>query len=120
MANVLHLFASKQAQRSIQALNLQIEIGLIAREAAQQGTIPEHHGNYTKASRNCGTRLRQRLLDLTKPAAVTQIGQIRPDGGSLSVDEMTTRTLSGAGEDRKSTRLNSSHLGISYAVFCLK
>src|SRR6266446_9154374 len=26
----------------------------------------------------------------------------------------------GAGEDRKSTRLNSSHLVISYAVFCLK
>src|SRR5262245_18632799 len=25
-----------------------------------------------------------------------------------------------ATEDRKSTRLNSSHLGISYAVFCLK
>src|SRR5947199_439201 len=28
-------------------------------------------------------------------------------------------TISFAG-DRKSTRLNSSHLGISYAVFCLK
>src|SRR5438045_7920091 len=27
-----------------------------------------------------------------------------------------TKTL----KDRKSTRLNSSHLGISYAVFCLK
>src|SRR2546426_6552351 len=26
----------------------------------------------------------------------------------------------GAGVDRKSTRLNSSHLVISYAVFCLK
>src|SRR5215831_20826410 len=26
----------------------------------------------------------------------------------------------GAHRDRKSTRLNSSHLGISYAVFCLK
>src|SRR5437899_8229220 len=25
-----------------------------------------------------------------------------------------------ASQDRKSTRLNSSHLGISYAVFCLK
>src|SRR5207302_8633441 len=25
----------------------------------------------------------------------------------------------GAGEDRKSTRLNSSHVKISYAVFCL-
>src|SRR3712207_8938936 len=27
---------------------------------------------------------------------------------------------SGRGEDRKSTRLNSSHANISYAVFCLK
>src|SRR5438876_8576700 len=27
---------------------------------------------------------------------------------------------SGRGEDRKSTRLNSSHPSISYAVFCLK
>src|SRR5215212_10468840 len=26
----------------------------------------------------------------------------------------------GPARDRKSTRLNSSHLGISYAVFCLK
>src|SRR5262245_50170929 len=26
----------------------------------------------------------------------------------------------GGAKDRKSTRLNSSHLGISYAVFCLK
>src|SRR5262245_64679748 len=34
----------------------------------------------------------------------------RPDGGPLHQ----------RGEDRKSTRLNSSHLGISYAVFCLK
>src|SRR5690242_17872808 len=28
--------------------------------------------------------------------------------------------LSIAGSDRKSTRLNSSHMSISYAVFCLK
>src|SRR5262245_6354136 len=31
-----------------------------------------------------------------------------------------TGDLSRLREDRKSTRLNSSHLGISYAVFCLK
>src|SRR5205807_7979463 len=30
------------------------------------------------------------------------------------------RALLGAARDRKSTRLNSSHLVISYAVFCLK
>src|SRR5205814_9487701 len=35
----------------------------------------------------------------------------------LDVDERESRTVA---EDRKSTRLNSSHLGISYAVFCLK
>src|SRR5690625_6371791 len=28
--------------------------------------------------------------------------------------------LNGEGRDRKSTRLNSSHVAISYAVFCLK
>src|SRR5262245_65339276 len=28
--------------------------------------------------------------------------------------------IAGGEEDRKSTRLNSSHLGSSYAVFCLK
>src|SRR5205814_7440643 len=30
------------------------------------------------------------------------------------------RAAATKGRDRKSTRLNSSHLGISYAVFCLK
>src|SRR5471030_2127705 len=40
----------------------------------------------------------------------------RPD--SVQCDD---GRAAGAGrQDRKSTRLNSSHLGISYAVFCLK
>src|SRR5215468_72305 len=30
------------------------------------------------------------------------------------------RAIADAGADRKSTRLNSSHITISYAVFCLK
>src|SRR5258705_4968287 len=34
----------------------------------------------------------------------------------ISSNGAITRSLQG---DRKSTRLNSSHLGISYAVFCL-
>src|SRR5205814_3171760 len=37
------------------------------------------------------------------------------------VATLTRRFVRAAGgRDRKSTRLNSSHLGISYAVFCLK
>src|SRR5437899_994549 len=38
--------------------------------------------------------------------------------GSMLLDAVTVRNLELL--DRKSTRLNSSHLGISYAVFCLK
>src|SRR2546430_6053329 len=37
---------------------------------------------------------------------------------SSAEDESTTRAVSN--QDRKSTRLNSSHSQISYAVFCLK
>src|SRR3712207_7469697 len=33
---------------------------------------------------------------------------------------LVVRNLERAEEDRKSTRLNSSHANISYAVFCLK
>src|SRR5262245_63209336 len=38
----------------------------------------------------------------------------------LAVESAVTRGAHHALQDRKSTRLNSSHLGISYAVFCLK
>src|SRR5438045_7085355 len=40
-----------------------------------------------------------------------------------AADDALTREIEALHEqlvDRKSTRLNSSHLGISYAVFCLK
>src|SRR5437870_8732806 len=46
-------------------------------------------------------------------------GQIEHRSASrASVTLTTTPPLSG--RDRKSTRLNSSHVAISYAVFCLK
>src|SRR5256885_2906482 len=38
----------------------------------------------------------------------------------LATSEFTFVTESAQAPDRKSTRLNSSHLVISYAVFCLK
>src|SRR5262245_62643496 len=50
-------------------------------------------------------------------------GQQQPPVPAVGPDVTASqRGLSRVGEDadRKSTRLNSSHLGISYAVFCLK
>src|SRR5947199_6102195 len=47
--------------------------------------------------------------DVVEEAAVERLDPRVEVAGNGDVDE-----------DRKSTRLNSSHLGISYAVFCLK
>src|SRR5437773_7209662 len=49
----------------------------------------------------------------------------RSDGGVLAdlserVDDPRALSARLAATDRKSTRLNSSHITISYAVFCLK
>src|SRR5690625_7124027 len=39
---------------------------------------------------------------------------------SLGIDDIGVEAASDLTGDRKSTRLNSSHVAISYAVFCLK
>src|SRR5256886_9582467 len=49
----------------------------------------------------------------TAPTSATRVYAESADGTTL--DQKIVR-----GEDRKSTRLNSSHSQISYAVFCLK
>src|SRR5690242_20958478 len=56
--------------------------------------------------------------------AVVDLGAGEPDVlvGRLAGKRarQCTRHQNEAGRDRKSTRLNSSHMSISYAVFCLK
>src|SRR3712207_9211684 len=50
-------------------------------------------------------------------------GALQRLGGGVDVRVLAHRLRqqgAGGGEDRKSTRLNSSHANISYAVFCLK
>src|SRR5690349_24199924 len=46
------------------------------------------------------------------------LADAQTSGGLLVVGELPGHPV--VGEDRKSTRLNSSHVEISYAVFCLK
>src|SRR5690606_41404893 len=41
-----------------------------------------------------------------------------PDASAEEVERRTLETVAAVTRDRKSTRLNSSHVKISYAVFC--
>src|SRR5256885_13090295 len=58
----------------------------------------------------------RRALDHARPARDRSRGP--PPGAGADREEV--RGHPGPEKDRKSTRLNSSHLVISYAVFCLK
>src|SRR2546426_1810755 len=74
-----------------------------------------------------GRRRRTRRLEMAFPARRTaddsarnhlSVGPYQSPRGSALAD--CGGTTGRCGADRKSTRLNSSHLVISYAVFCLK
>src|SRR3712207_8191879 len=59
--------------------------------------------------------------------ALRLAGGLKPDAylgqvlvGRLQPDSTRLQLRTALQEDRKSTRLNSSHANISYAVFCLK
>src|SRR5258705_10112512 len=59
------------------------------------------------------------------PEMVGTIGKVTvalavAPSAKLAVTAKLAPTPNGVGLDRKSTRLNSSHLGISYAVFCFQ
>src|SRR5437868_10060016 len=58
-------------------------------------------------------------LELGERAVLEHDPRQRVTAGELFQHVLGGRRLSGRG-DRKSTRLNSSHVSISYAVFCLK
>src|SRR2546430_17352275 len=62
------------------------------------------------------TTLFRSILGLEEPSrlALERYRSLAPADRSATIDEKTLP------RDRKSTRLNSSHSQISYAVFCLK
>src|SRR3712207_6989392 len=53
-------------------------------------------------------------------AAHVEQGDHGPPVLTLDGQHVLEQVVAGVDEDRKSTRLNSSHANISYAVFCLK
>src|SRR5436190_13969552 len=72
---------------------------------------PGRSEGYSHEKRSCGRGLLQRMVRRDHPSIHDQLA-LRP------LPDPTAREVPRL--DRKSTRLNSSHTVISYAVFCLK
>src|SRR6266480_820235 len=99
----------------------------MASEANEPGS---ESGKRSDDRRGAARRMRAGSRSPQEGGATSQLAARLPprSPGSFAAADMTTRTASlglprqaGAQRgDRKSTRLNSSHMSISYAVFCLK
>src|SRR5690625_5716630 len=63
----------------------------------------------------CAEPFQQREVVSDDLRRVLQVGEAVDDGHGGMFGKFLCRVI-----DRKSTRLNSSHVAISYAVFCLK
>src|SRR2546422_5383181 len=61
-----------------------------------------------------------RQLKLPQEICPVSLRRLREPRGNLTAGQKSAEGVVCAGQDRKSTRLNSSHGYISYAVFCLK
>src|SRR5699024_11576091 len=60
------------------------------------------------------------VLEILPVRVVVDVRTPGADGGEELFEVLDQVRLRLADQDRKSTRLNSSHVSISYAVFCLK
>src|SRR5688500_20051078 len=60
------------------------------------------------------------IMERTLPTASATIREVAVRTGGVRAGQIIFAAEPADGVDRKSTRLNSSHLVISYAVFCLK
>src|SRR5690625_6839074 len=93
---------------------------------------------YIGSSTNINRRLKAHLSDLRKGRGPKKIQKdfdkygensfefsvvettLKPRKELLKLEDYYIKKFNALSEDRKSTRLNSSHVAISYAVFCLK
>src|SRR5256886_7426634 len=104
------------------------ELGIVDRvQAHELGVSHEHrdrpraHEHGAQRARELGARERRALLEEGGQAPVAlRVGDLEPGELATVVLEHVAVDRRHDVVDRKSTRLNSSHSQISYAVFCLK
>src|SRR5580698_9738526 len=100
------------------------EVLRLAVAAVEAGEYAQDLGRALRGERRIDTREAGRVEALViKPAAHVAAEQRdleRFRHIDTRVLQQRRQVVGGRPQDRKSTRLNSSHMSISYAVFCLK
>src|SRR5690606_40971752 len=113
--------------RTSTKLFLMLAIGLTVNSSCAIGSISDMVTHVTE-EQNSDAIL---LTSKTYPVASIKALKVATSGGSIQVSGDASREAvvqmyvrpnnnKRLSQDRKSTRLNSSHVKISYAVFCLK
>src|SRR5690606_41630117 len=106
----LTLLPTPRSHTSPLSLHDALPISLVA------DTVPDHREVRATPGRNLETTTRGlNLREVQDAVHGLQLTQVVEDLGGSAPSHG-----GGQGLDRKSTRLNSSHVKISYAVFCLK
>src|SRR5688572_30312408 len=89
----------------------ELEFFLLRRSADGVETLPHDAAGYFDLSEDLGTEVRKEMMNSLEDFGIkVETAHHEVATGQHEIDF----------EDRKSTRLNSSHSQISYAVFCLK
>src|SRR3712207_8882270 len=75
---------------------------------------------YSRAQAARSPRLFSMEDGMSAKTAAEMVAEAKQQVENLTVDQVADELAGGDAVDRKSTRLNSSHANISYAVLCLK
>src|SRR5690242_12385981 len=92
----------------------------IGKDLALLGTATTSHWMFPFSSASSGTCPGLTLVWLFRTLGAVLGARLPAILDALRVQHAAKDVVAHAGKDRKSTRLNSSHMSISYAVFCLK
>src|SRR5947209_14578175 len=96
---------------------------IAARDASGRELVvcsEQAHSSVHKAARMLGMELRVVACDQDFRLRAQELGDLSAAAVVVATVGSTATTAVDPVPDRKSTRLNSSHANISYAVFCLK
>src|SRR3712207_1300266 len=111
LKGTIHAILAHEFMHYLELINRILKMKVISDDVSS--TLFE--GTYADAAR----LIEERAVFKSDPTLIKHITARFPEGfRDLKLEEKVIRTW--MNKDRKSTRLNSSHANISYAVFCLK